>query len=255
MKTNISSDSVLFKRKSLMKKFFFTVGKSEAYIAPIESFLSNRQKIGSNLKIKSAEANIGYVSIGGSVNPFVYIDIYSDTGPEFDSVYGNGLSEYINKKFISNSECNFGLGHTIFFYDFESYKRFSIRFPKVFNDKLDLKKEQETFKSLMSSAKTVDLIELHIINKSPILILLIQRNGFSSCEGLIEINANLNKFQFFKCLDPYSAFQNIEMFINGVASTPCNPPIEISDVDKRDSRGFDKMSFRKRPGLKKRRKK
>lgn len=47
-------------------------------------------------------------------------------------------------------------------------------------------------------------------------------------------------------IDPYTAFQEIEMFMSGVLGREEKPIIELSDIDKRDSKGFDQYSFKHR---------
>lgn len=62
----------------------------------------------------------------------------------------------------------------------------------------------------------------------------------------IDINPNLSQLSFQKQFDPYSAYQEIEMWIGGVLTN--NEIIsEISDKDKINQHGFDKWSFRKQP--------
>lgn len=47
-------------------------------------------------------------------------------------------------------------------------------------------------------------------------------------------------------IDPYTAFQEIEMYGSGVLGKKEKAIIEISDEHKRDSKGFDKYSFKHR---------
>ena len=72
------------------------------------------------------------------------------------------------------------------------------------------------------------------------------------------INCELKKFAFYKVFDAYTAFQELDMFISGVMSSPgagapskVKPkrpnPVDISDEDLRDKKGFDDMSFKKAP--------
>jgi hypothetical protein len=72
------------------------------------------------------------------------------------------------------------------------------------------------------------------------------------------INCELKKFAFYKVFDAYTAFQELDMFISGVMSSPgagvpskVKPkrpnPVDISDKDLRDKKGFDDMSFKKAP--------
>ena len=47
-------------------------------------------------------------------------------------------------------------------------------------------------------------------------------------------------------LDAYGIYQEIEMYMGGVLGSQEKETIEISDKDKRDSKGFDNYSFKKR---------
>ena len=57
----------------------------------------------------------------------------------------------------------------------------------------------------------------------------------------------LKSLGFFRIIDTYTAYQEIQMFLSGVFGAP-NPHIPVPD-DKtmRDIKGFDKMSFKKEP--------
>lgn len=56
----------------------------------------------------------------------------------------------------------------------------------------------------------------------------------------------LKSLEFFKVFDPFQAFQEISMFLGGMAS-PEKPIPPVSNDDMRDAKGFDKWSFRKEP--------
>jgi hypothetical protein len=64
--------------------------------------------------------------------------------------------------------------------------------------------------------------------------------------GTIEWNALLNQHDFMRVFDPYTAFQEIEMFMSNLA-IPQKPMPVIPDELKAESKGFDKWSFRKLP--------
>ena len=66
-------------------------------------------------------------------------------------------------------------------------------------------------------------------------------------EGKIILNPCLKDIEFFRLINPYVAFQEIEMFLSGVLGFPSPPMIEITDKDKLTKQGFDKWSFRKMP--------
>jgi hypothetical protein len=65
-------------------------------------------------------------------------------------------------------------------------------------------------------------------------------------EDRIVINDNLSKINFQKVIDPFTAFNQIQNFLNNIAQPRKSIP-EISDLDKIQSHGFDKFSFRKDP--------
>ena len=69
--------------------------------------------------------------------------------------------------------------------------------------------------------------------------------------GLI-INPELSDWQFYKVLDAYQAFQELEMFLGGVLAGEDNPMAGISDRDLAKAKGYDCMSFRKEPTKRKR---
>jgi hypothetical protein len=76
--------------------------------------------------------------------------------------------------------------------------------------------------------------------KSPIF--LIKSVGHSEH---IEINPRLNKLAFASQVDPYTAFQEISMYVGNKLVTQMDPNINRSDDMIRDSKGFSKWSFRK----------
>lgn len=64
---------------------------------------------------------------------------------------------------------------------------------------------------------------------------------------MITFNPILKDLQFFKVVDPFAAFQELSMFIGGVMGGESPPMIQISDEIRAHKHGFDKMSFRKGP--------
>lgn len=67
------------------------------------------------------------------------------------------------------------------------------------------------------------------------------------CEGGIKYivkNGKLKDFQFYRLFDPVMAFQELSMYLGGLAAPQERIP-EMSNADKINARGFDKYSFRK----------
>jgi hypothetical protein len=68
----------------------------------------------------------------------------------------------------------------------------------------------------------------------------------------LDLNPRLTTFQFVKVMDPYQAFQELEMYISGVLGVGEHPTVKVSDKSKIIEHGFDyKWSFRKEPKVKK----
>ncbi len=66
------------------------------------------------------------------------------------------------------------------------------------------------------------------------------------------INPKLLDYQFFKVFDPFTTFQEIQMFIGGVLTNPEKNYIQIDEKYRQAQRGLDKTSFRQQaPGKKK----
>ena len=62
----------------------------------------------------------------------------------------------------------------------------------------------------------------------------------------VVVNPCLREFQFFKVLSPQQAFQELSMYMGGLAA-PSKPIPAIPDATMRDAKGFDKWSFKKEP--------
>lgn len=65
------------------------------------------------------------------------------------------------------------------------------------------------------------------------------------------INPILKDYEFYKVVDSFTAFQEIQMFIAGVLGIGEKEIIEVDDKYKIPQHGFDKWSFRKKPSKKK----
>jgi hypothetical protein len=64
----------------------------------------------------------------------------------------------------------------------------------------------------------------------------------------IEINIELKNIQFYKCLDAYTAYQELAMFVDAKLEYPGNIMINIEDKYRIAAHGFDhKYAFKKEP--------
>jgi hypothetical protein len=58
---------------------------------------------------------------------------------------------------------------------------------------------------------------------------------------------SLKDIQFYRAVDPYTAFQEIEMYLGGIVPRPGAMTANIEDKYRVEQHGFDKWSFRKMP--------
>jgi hypothetical protein len=61
------------------------------------------------------------------------------------------------------------------------------------------------------------------------------------------VNPSLKDYDFFKCVDPFTAFQEVQMFISGVLTNSEKSDALVSDEIKAAMKGFNEWSFRKPP--------
>ena len=65
---------------------------------------------------------------------------------------------------------------------------------------------------------------------------------------IIEVNDTLEKYQFYRTVDAYTAHQEIDMWLGGILAYPPNFMVDIADEYRVAAHGFDtKYGFRKRP--------
>jgi hypothetical protein len=80
---------------------------------------------------------------------------------------------------------------------------------------------------------------IHFHNQSPLLLYL---------DGTKIADPCLRDFNIQRALDPYSVFQELDMFLGGVMAQPRDPPAPMLDKEKIVSHGMDvKRSFRNMP--------
>lgn len=83
---------------------------------------------------------------------------------------------------------------------------------------------------------------LDIFKDYSVPIFVIRRHSHQKVS--IILNEQLKQYDFQKIVDPYTAFQEVQMFLSNVA-LPEKPIPEIDDVTLAQAKGFDKFSFRK----------
>lgn len=93
------------------------------------------------------------------------------------------------------------------------------------------------YREFYETVKALKNDELFITNHSPIVI--VELGAKATWNGF------LRPYGFMRMIDPWQAFQKIEMFLGNMAA-PQKPIPKQSDIEKVKSHGFDaKMGFRK----------
>lgn len=87
--------------------------------------------------------------------------------------------------------------------------------------------------------------EFLIANKVSIAYIVPSRSD----ETMLIINPCLSDIEFYKAMDSFSAYQELDMWISGTLAWPPNFMVTVPDKYRLENHGFDpKYGFRKRPG-------
>ena len=86
--------------------------------------------------------------------------------------------------------------------------------------------------------------------KTPIFAIVSDKIRYKNEKCNIIINPCLKDFDFMKIIDPFTAFQEIYMFLSGILVKKEKPIPEMDDETMRDAKGFDKWSFKRPPNTK-----
>lgn len=84
------------------------------------------------------------------------------------------------------------------------------------------------------------------IESRTIVLVADMKNVFDE-KSYVRYDCPLKPYQFYKQFDPYQAYQEIAMFVDGVLPGKDNAMARISDKDRVAQHGFDKWSFRRLP--------
>lgn len=115
--------------------------------------------------------------------------------------------------------------------------------------KSDWFSQSETIRKFWSQANE-SAMNLNIHYNSPIVVIsrikewILYQSGY---EYVVDVDVELKNYRFQKIVDPYTAFQEISMFVGGVLPQPDKGMVNITDKDRLQQHGFDKWSFRKLP--------
>lgn len=172
------------------------------------------------------ESNIIVIFFCGKIYPIIKIRYYCNPYHIEDVSYCYNLKDI--QSFYDKHKTNLP----------EVHSRKTSWFASDFNKK-DIIKYFEKFKPILNDK----IIDLHFKLDTPIIKIV--KKGELGSDEKIFLNPCLKDIEFFRCLDPYTTFQELSMFISGVMGGKVPKTIEISNNDKIAKHGFDEWSFRK----------
>lgn len=164
-----------------------------------------------------------------------YYVVLQHTCPEDEKVYNFYSTKQIEAFLRSDEKYKLGLKR---FIEGETAPKF--RWSKVY------KKEGKPWSEIidrffdLNEMGNKDCIKsLFATYKVPVFVLDDDLNFFT--------NKCLKDYSFYKCVDTFTAFQEIEMYLGGVLGADAPEMATIDDIYMRDKKGFNEMSFKKRP--------
>jgi hypothetical protein len=143
---------------------------------------------------------------------------------------------------------------TRYFYDVESLREFLAKYKFEINlTQYSWQNKQEPVITEFLSKQGTDENEKWLIERKFAIISVVRSGTWNPSrfapvyKHQAELNPVLKDVEFYKVLDSFTAYQELDMFISGTLPQSTAMPIEIADKDKIPQHGFDKWSFRKMP--------
>lgn len=203
------------------------------------------------MKIKNRECSLfnnkfradqifDFVGFCGKLYPFFRFNYYNANKNKYVDVICYGLEDVT--KFIDNH------------YTKQQKKTFYSRTKKYLGSSFDQIKKGFEFLEKEKNKHEDFFVE----NKCPIFVtkaisitqkLIIfhgrQSNLLHDSELTEDLTFSLKNHNFERIIDPFTAFQNVSIYVGGVLGTNSPPIPKVSDKDMREAKGFDNWSFKK----------
>jgi hypothetical protein len=87
---------------------------------------------------------------------------------------------------------------------------------------------------------------VHASRGAPVILYRNVYRNIHTPDAETVLNPNLRDLGFQSQRDPFTAFQEIAMYVGGVMRTPERDTVQISDADRAAKHGMDRWSFRKK---------
>ena len=102
--------------------------------------------------------------------------------------------------------------------------------------------------------KSDDFQKFFLESKTPVFKIDFQ-GGKRQNEPRVILNPQLSESSFVRVVDPFTAYQELSMYIGGILGIDAPEIAEISDKSQIEKKGFNECSFRKMPDTRKRKSK
>lgn len=182
----------------------------------------------------------GVIVFCGTAYPYFIVEV--DTGEPLPTTTWRNITKNIivfDKQELIDLECEFLLKQSDWYVK------------RVFSKS----KVTKSVDAYYADVQGYDWDKSHKEYNSPVLLFKNKRydvNLKNKSNSVLVVNPKLSDFNFAKIIDPYSAIQKIDMYLNNQLASDKMTPIEVSDKVMQHSKGFDhKYSFKKEPTKKK----
>lgn len=126
---------------------------------------------------------------------------------------------------------------------------------KQYNERYDANFEENTLPKikqfLTSSGRENVAAAEYCYEHKLAYVMIVEKGGYGwwgnyHSRFIIEHHPNLKKLGFAQVVDPFTAFQEISMFLGNIPRDP-NMMVTLTDKEELVKKGFDNMSFKKAP--------
>lgn len=231
---------LIYNRKTIRTEYHKTNNPSPAHIKPLFQILN---KVPTPAHLYGRNTNMA------SVDGFVY---------GFCGKVYVGLK----LKYIENPH-NYHIQeeHEAFCFSVDDIIKFLEKFPalkndlKLFLEKPEPRKELYWRKNSFNQYDVETFFEEYTGNtkyenafyESKVPAMVVYKGSNYQAPSVLELNPCLKDYGFMRMIDPFTAFQEISMYISGVLGVGNPEMVEISDESMRDKKGFNDKSFKKAP--------
>lgn len=131
------------------------------------------------------------------------------------------------------------------YWDKESFLKDHVKTERTLKYRQAERDTERFLDAFFTPLATTNLVDLHFATRSPVIGTKVSHEQRE--QRVAELNPCLNTLQFYRCVEPTTAFQELSMFLGGVLANN-DKPDPVDNRYKILAHGFDlQTSFRKEP--------